>query len=209
MGKNIEIEIKARIEDPAVCKERLEGLAGEGAAFVKEDAYWLPLNEKKSGRVPPVSAAPLPPSGVRVRRERRTGGEVPEQTWVTYKIQESGLDGIEVNEEHEFEVSGGDEFEEFLTRLGLTRGIRKRKGGWKWRHGNITAELAEVAGDAPPAPPRNLGWFVELEILADPAEAETAPRAAGAELLQFLGLLGIAKENIEPRRYSQLLAARG
>ncbi|MDR2072656.1 MAG: hypothetical protein LBP60_04390 [Spirochaetaceae bacterium] len=209
MGTNTEIEVKARIEDHTGCKARLDDIAGRGSAFLKEDTYWFLSAERLAGEALPAKPGALPPSGLRVRREWHTGGGggAPEQTWVTYKIRESGPDkrGIEVNDEHEFEVSSGAEFEGLLARLGLKKGVYKRKRGWKWNYGNICAELAEVDGAVLPDPPRSLGWFVELEILSGPAEANPALGTAKAELLDFLAVIGIAEEKIEPRYYSQLL----
>ncbi|MDR2314447.1 MAG: CYTH domain-containing protein [Spirochaetaceae bacterium] len=211
MGNNTEIEVKARIEDQVDCKARLEGIAGKGTAFIKEDSYWFLSPERSAGEAALEGPGALPPSGLRVRRERYSGGEdgAPEQIWVTYKIRKSSPDkrDIEVNDEHEFEVSDGSGFEDLLVRLGLKKGVCKRKRGWKWKYENICAELAEVDGAVLPEPSRRLGWFVELEVLSDPAEAEFA--AVKAELLEFLARIGIPEEKIEPRYYSQLLFGKG
>jgi adenylate cyclase class 2 len=137
---------------------------------------------------------------VRIRREssRYPEGRTEEKVLVTYKTKEV-REGIEINDEREFTVSDGDTFGELLERLGLKPGVRKHKQGWAWTCGNIHAELCEVSGRN-----RNLGWFLELEILADDAETETVA-AARKELLGLLARLNVARDCIEERYYSELL----
>jgi adenylate cyclase class 2 len=154
----------------------------------------------------------LPGSGLRVRRERG-------QSRVTWKRKKK-LAECEVNDEHEFAVYDGGmsgksgEFEELLALLGLEKRIYKQKQGWVWQYRGITAELCEVSGSVhgEQAPEgarkgltlKNLGWFLELEILAAEDSPETVA-AAREQLLAFLGQTGIRKENIEDRYYSELL----
>lgn len=183
-----EIELKAHVENPEKLKARLEALAEYTGAFEKEDAYWFP---KKSG-------FPVPPSGLRVRREKDTapGGETSGIVYVTYKSKET-REGIEINDEKEFEVSGAEEFEELIGLWGFEKGIAKKKKGWAYRHGRINAELCQVEG---------LGWFIELEILGDKKDGETLDRAR-EELLRFLEDLGIGREKLESRYYTEMLRA--
>jgi adenylate cyclase class 2 len=183
-----EIELKAHAGSPEALKARLEVLAEYAGAFEKEDAYWF---SHKSG-------LPVPPSGIRVRREKDTapGGESSAAVHVTYKAKEV-RNGIEINDEREFDVSGAGEFEGLLGLLGLEKGIAKKKTGWAYRHGKINAELCEVEG---------LGWFIELEILSGKKDGETLDRAR-EELLRFLGDLGIGEEDLESRYYTEMLTA--
>jgi adenylate cyclase class 2 len=189
-----EIELKAHVENPEALKALLEAgfpaLAEYAGAFEKEDAYWFF----------PEAGFPVPPSGIRVRREKDTppGGEASELVHVTYKSKEV-RDGIEINDEREFDVSGVGEFEGLLGILGFTRGIAKKKKGWAYRRGRINAELCEAEG---------LGWFIELEILSDKKDRETLGRAR-EELLGFLGDLGIGEEALETRYYTEMLRAAG
>jgi adenylate cyclase class 2 len=148
----------------------------------------------------------LPQTGLRVRREKTGNGE---HALVTYKTKER-REGIEINDEHELEVSDGPGFEALLARLGLEKRIYKHKQGWSWNYHGITAELAEVSGassvdPSPPDSPKNLGWFLELEILADDDGAGTVD-AARQRLLDLLEKAGLRKENLESRYYSELLA---
>jgi adenylate cyclase class 2 len=185
-----EIELKAHAENPEALKARLEALAEYAGAFEKEDAYWFP---QKAG-------FPVPPSGIRVRREKDTppGGESSAVVHVTYKSKEV-RNGIEINDEREFDVSGAEEFEGLLSILEFTKGIAKKKKGWAYRRGRINAELCEVEG---------LGWFIELEILSAKKDGETLDRAR-EELSGFLGDLGIGEEALESRYYTEMLRTAG
>ncbi|MDR2662737.1 MAG: CYTH domain-containing protein [Treponema sp.] len=220
MGKHTEIELKARVPRWRDCRRRLTELAGGGSSLVKDDGYWFP------------AAAPGA-SGLRVRREHTGGeGQTAEHTLVTYKTKER-REGIEINDEHEFEVSDGAVFEELLERLGLEKRIAKHKTGWVWRYGGINAELVKVSGGAKvggaeaggtkvggagfdggtggPEPPdsagtKDLGWFLELEILSGPGGSDEAVAAARGRLLELLAQAGIGEADLESRYYSELLA---
>jgi adenylate cyclase class 2 len=188
----VEIELKAHIGNPELIKSRLDGIAEFSAAIEKKDVYWFPSaggGEKN-----------LPVSGIRVRKESITDaeGKFSQMVLVTYKNKER-RNGIEVNDEYEFEVSSAEVFEDMLGRLGLKQGIAKRKKGWAWKFRGITAELVTVDG---------LGWFVELEIIADKADRETSGEGR-KQLLGLLDKLGIERENIEERYYTEMLKALG
>jgi adenylate cyclase class 2 len=211
----IEMELKARVEKQD-CKKRLETIAGRGAAFVKDDAYWFPgfsgLPDKEAGGDP--RGGGILCSGLRVRREKKAGKET---TLVTWKKKEK-RNGMEINDEKEFAVSDGALFEELLYVLGLRKKTIKHKEGWAWNIDGITAELVEVSGIYTGTPNftsseipdssksgilKTLGWFLELEILD--CGDETAARR---RLLNTLAKAGIGEANIENRYYSELLAAQ-
>ena len=178
-----EIELKAHVQDNEALRRRLHEKADYLGAFEKEDTYWF-------------GSSGLPGSGLRVRREKRNlpDGTVKEAVFATYKVKEV-RDGIEINDEREFEVNPPQSFEDFLKEMRLKPGFSKRKRGWAFLKDGICAELAEVDG---------LGWFVELEILVDNIQAETVA-AARKRLLDFLFELGIGQEAIESRFYSEML----
>jgi adenylate cyclase class 2 len=196
---SIEIELKASVEDHRVVQERLSRLTPASFSFEKDDCYWTAGDGRKSSFQ----------SGVRLRWERivypsgRTGGEASgtteEKVLVTYKTKEV-REGIEINDEREFAVSDAAAFEGLLQRLGLEPGTRKHKQGWAWVLGAAHAELCEVSG-----PQHSLGWFLEIEILADNAEASTVA-AARQKLLGLLEKAGVPRSRIEERYYSELLA---
>ncbi|MDR3343619.1 MAG: class IV adenylate cyclase [Treponema sp.] len=184
---SIEIELKAWVDDSNGLKTRIDSLACFSGSFEKGDAYWHS-----------VAPVPLPPSGVRIREAMYidVAGRVTRHTWVTYKVKEV-REGIEVNDEHEFEVSDKAAFEGLLRRFGLEPGVTKHKQGWAWQYAGITVELALVAG---------LGWFVELEILTDTGNEDIVADAR-TRLLTLLQQLGIPEEKIESRYYTEMLQA--
>lgn len=184
-----EIELKAWVDDP----KDIQSIIGTFATYIKdyekEDAYWLPeveitpmLQEQKRGKLG---------SGIRVRKEN---GDV----FVTLKNKEV-REGIEINDELEFSVSNAQTFEQFLRSLGYAPWIRKQKTGKAWRWNNITIELSLVA---------NLGWFAELEIIAETNEPEQIEQAQ-KDLHTCLEMLGIPMTKIESRYYTELLLERG
>lgn len=182
---SVEIELKAWVDDPDRLRLRIFSCAGQGTSFEKADAYW----------VFPGGSGAVPPSGVRLRRETKTdpAGAVSRVLWVTYKVKEV-RGGMEINDEREFSVSDAAAFEELLRRLGLQKGMEKNKRGWAWNCDGITTELTEVAG---------LGWFVELEILAAD-DTDSTVAAARTRLLALLRKIGIKKDRIEPRYYTEM-----
>jgi len=180
-----EIELKAHARDSKALKLLLDKKAEYRGSLEKEDSYWH--SDGHSG---------LPPSGLRIRRENRffPDGTGKSATLVTFKTKEV-RDGIEINDEQEFEVNPGQPFEEFIGRMGLTQSASKRKKGWVYSYEGISAELTEVEG---------LGWFIELEILADNSQEETVTEGRN-RLLGFLDSLGVKREAIESRFYTEML----
>jgi adenylate cyclase class 2 len=195
----IEIELKAHVKDSEALKRLLFEKAEYLCAFEKEDIYYFPLN--------PLSISNFPRSGTRLRGESKTfpDGTVMKAIYVTYKTKEV-RDGIEVNDEKEFEVHSAQcspivVFDEFLKMVGLNPGFSKHKRGWAFSKDEINAELSEV---------EKLGWFLEIEIVLDDVESNTTIDAAIIEekkkmLMDFLSDLGIEKDAIESRYYSEML----
>jgi adenylate cyclase class 2 len=178
-----EIELKARIHD----YEQLMRLLSEKADYIcsieKEDVYWIM-----------DSCAPI--MRLRLRKERC---EFPDRNseslcFVTHK-NKILRDGIEVNDEREFEVKPVEEFEYLLGKIGLKPGASKQKRGWRFHRDGLNAELCEV---------EKLGWFLELEIIAEDSQEKTFAECK-KRLLDFLDSLGIEREAIESRFYSEML----
>ena len=194
-----EIELKAHVRDSEDLRLLLTEKAEYINAFEKADTYWLPAVNHAS-----ISYAKSP-AKIRVRRETRTlpDGTVESAALVTYKTKEV-RDGIEINDELEFEVSSGPAFEELLERMGFKPDASKRKKGWAFSKEGITAELSEVGGNPGNDSSRSLGWFIELEILADNSREETVAQGR-QRLTSFLSGLGIEKEAIESRHYTEML----
>ena len=186
-----EIELKAHVQDSGALRLLLAKQAEYKNAYEKEDTYWLPQ---------PDNAANSPK--IRLRRETCTfpDGTAESASFVTCKIKQlSG--GIETNDELEFEVSSAEAFEELLLRMGYQIDASKRKKGWAFRKDDITAELSEVSGSQGR---KSLGWYIELEILADNSREETV--AEGRQrLIAFLTDLGMGEDSLETRFYVDML----
>ena len=180
-----EIELKAHVRDSEALRALLDKKAEYKCAFEKEDSYWFP--DGPSG---------LPRSGLRIRRENRSfpDGSSESSAFATFKTKEV-REGIEVNDEREFEVRPARTFEDFIGRMGLKPGAAKKKKGRSYSRDGISAELCDVEG---------LGWFIELEILADNSLEETV-KAARKRLLDLLSDLGVESEAIESRYYTEML----
>jgi len=191
----VEIELKAHIKDSEALRLLLLGKAQYLCSFEKEDAYYFPTNNSD-----------IPKSGVRLRAESKTFPDGTEKkiAYVTYKTKEV-RDGIEINDEKEFEVYSHQystiaAFGEFLKMLGLKPGYTKRKKGWAFSKEEINAELLEA---------EKLGWFLEIEIvvndIGDQEKMDITIREAKKKLMGFLSELGIEKDAIESRYYSEML----
>jgi predicted adenylyl cyclase CyaB len=194
-----EIELKAHVRDSEALKTILSQKAEPGGAFEKRDVYWFG---------PETSAFPV--TKIRIRKEKRSFADGTEKSLclVTYKAKEEN-NGIEVNEELEFEVNPAEEFEEFLKKAGLKPGAGKRKRGWVFtKTVNSASELAAAELCAELVEVDGLGWFIELEILvsAEDKHEETLSKAKET-LLAFLDSLGIDREAIERRFYLDMLSS--
>jgi predicted adenylyl cyclase CyaB len=107
---------------------------------------------------------------------------------------------MEVNNESEFQVSDAGEFEEFLDFLGMKLIIKKEKQGCAFR---ITAEK-QVPVLAELSMVKGLGWFLELEILADNRD-DYVVEASRKRFYDLLECLGIPPDKIEDRPYTVML----
>lgn len=178
----IEIELKAWADAPEEIRVRLAAIARPLGSYDKADEYWrFPADRPQQ---------PELGSGVRIRR---LDAAAPDAV-VTFKRKEV-RDGIEINDEREFAVSDAATFAELLSRLGLVAWIRKRKTGAAWDADGITAELSDI---------ESLGTFIELEIIAESDDPRTV-EAARARLLDLLDRLGVPRQRIEGRYYTELL----
>jgi adenylate cyclase, class 2 len=116
-------------------------------------------------------------------------------SFIVTRKNKSQKDGIEVNDEIEFFISDAAEFIRFSLESGYVISIEKTKIGVSYTYNGITIELSDV---------NSLGSFIEIEILLDTAEPDKVA-AAKQRLLDTLEILGIDKEAIEPRYYSEML----
>jgi adenylate cyclase class 2 len=76
------------------------------------------------------------------------------------------------------------------------KGQSKHKKGFSWNYENITIELSEV---------EHLGWFCELEIIAEDDDAEFVALCRN-KLYEVLQKTGIDSSRIETRYYTEMLS---
>jgi adenylate cyclase class 2 len=193
--RTFELELKAWAAGPQGIQERLESFAVYIEEFRREDVYWFPSAGAHSPQ------ADFPRSGIRIRKEwtRDAHGREAEAVRITYKFKEV-RERIEVNDERELLLAppvwaGAEHLEELFRLLRLEPRAAKVKQGRAWRYGDVRAELCQVEG---------LGWFVEMEILAERDDEETC-EAARAQLLELLDKTGVERGKIETRYYTELL----
>lgn len=177
-----EIERKARIPDPEAIAASLSERFGAPSHSRKVDHYYSqPGDTDNRFRLRTLDADP----------HDDASGIV---TWKS-RIME---DGMEINEEHEFEVSSAPEFASLLGRIGCTVFAVKKKHTRAWRldHG-LLAELSKV---------EQLGWFLEVEaVIHDTEGVEQAKRRVNRVFEE----LGIPASDYEPRAYLSMLASGG
>ena len=195
----VEMELKVRLDDPEPVKRRLSALGALRRSHEKSDVYWA-----VPGRGTGFAAEQ--PLKVRVRREKTLDpeGRSGECTLVTYKIKKI-RDGMEINDEQEFALApaapGTDSagvFEDLLEWLGLARDSGKEKQGWAWTLDGRPPVLAELSLV------RDLGWFLELEIMTADQDERTVSESRN-RLLSILASLDISRDRIEARPYTELL----
>jgi len=170
-----EVELKARLPDPAAVEARAAQLGVFKKETLKEDIYF-----RRRG-----DTSPVPADRYRLRRE--AGKAV-----VTFK-QKVSRDGVEVNKESEFEVGNSHAFFRFADRFGFEPFVVKRKKSRVYRIGRADVELNQV---------EYLGHFVEIEILCNEEEQMLVART---EVARLLNQLGLSAEDLEPRYYIQML----
>ncbi len=177
-----EIEIKARVADPVATEAAIRAFARFERETVKLDEYW--------GLEGPADSF----TKVRIREEDGV-------STVTYKRKETRGD-IEVNDEREFTVSDRSALECLLEDLGFAVYVKKEKRTktFSCRAGNGTPVAIELSLVA------RLGWFVELEILAENPDEEYVARAESA-LRETLARCGVPESAIERRFYTEMLSA--
>ncbi|HPE36740.1 MAG TPA: class IV adenylate cyclase [Spirochaetales bacterium] len=173
----LEIELKARLRDPAAVEERLRAFARFVRAFDKLDSYWHGPDWRFARGT----------KGFRVRSDG-------DASVVTFKVKRNEA-GIEINRETEFEVSDQAAFVALIERIGCEPFYRKRKTGTLYEHDGFSIELVEVAG---------LGHFLEIEKLLDSDDPALMAITMGG-LKAVLAKAGVPESDIEGRSYSELI----
>lgn len=180
---NKEIELKARVNEPEKTKKLLESLYGEAENILKDDIYYIYRNIGTEHGQP-----------VRLRSENN-------KNVVTLK-QKSVANGVEINDELEFEVDNPENFLKYMQLTGAEQWLTKKKRGWKFDSdtdaGQAVIELCEVIG---------LGWFLEIEIVIESPEQDQIEKAMNT-IHKILEAAEISSDKIEPRYYSEMLRSR-
>jgi predicted adenylyl cyclase CyaB len=170
-----EVELKARLQNPAAIESAARQLGSFKYETFKEDVYF-----RRKG-----DANKIPTDRYRLRR-------MPGQLVVTYK-QKIRADGTEVNDETEFEVDNAHAFFKFTDRFGFEPFVVKRKKSRVYQVERADVELNEV---------EHLGHFIEIEILC---HKESEVPFARTELARLYNQLALTPADLEPRFYIDML----
>lgn len=176
-----EVELKARLTQPAVTESKAATLGIFEAELFKEDVYFRRKGETNSS----------PDERYRLRRESDQRGS---KAIVTFK-QRNNVEGMEVNEEVEFEVDNAHAFFRFTDRFGFEPFVVKRKRSRAYRVGRVKIEINQVD---------YAGYFAEIEVMT--GEEANVPLAQ-AEIAQVMRQLDLTQTDLEPRRYIDLIQA--
>jgi adenylate cyclase class 2 len=175
--KMIEIEVKAKVENPKRIMCSLDVLRGR---FLKKehqkDTYFnSPFrNFKETGEI------------LRVRKQ------IPGNDVLTFKGPRL-KSKVKAREEIEVNVENGSTIIKLLEKLGYEPWITVEKEREIWRFNKFTLSLDEV---------KNLGHFIEIEALVE--ETQSKPEVE-QEILRLLNKIGISKNLIERRTYLELV----
>lgn len=93
-------------------------------------------------------------------------------------------------DEIEVKVEDFDKTREILKRLGFKEEVWVKKHRYIYKLDNVTFELNKVEG---------LGDFLDIEVMSDNIEK------AKEKIWEIAKLLGLKKEDVEPRLYQELL----
>lgn len=187
--------MKAHVKDRNEVIKKLNSFADFLGRVVRDDTYWFNGKTK-----------------VRIRREKEITSENKigkEIILLTYKKKENRIsaegNAMEVNEEHECELSSSEAIETFLTDSGFFVDLKKHKNVLDWKYSftlpqsgqtiQVTLELCTV-------PP--LGDFLEVEVLSEKDDRDFT-ESVRKELENLIVLSGIEKSQIENRYYSEML----
>ena len=171
----VEVEIKAHVDDYEALTARLREFGTFQRQYVKEDYYF--------------SRSPTP-KGARFRLRR------DDEAWICTAKQKKLVDGVEQNVEREFAVSDGAAFRHFAEDLGFSVVVEKRKHGSSWLVGGVVVEVSSV---------NDLGQFVELELVLPDDSSEDDLASARQRLHALLEQIGITRDRIETRPYTQMI----
>lgn len=171
-----EVEIKARVSEHHIVREKIESFAGEGRNVNKVDFYFHKPKTKESAF-----------------RLRDNNGVLE----ITAKKKSSDAKG-ENNLEFEFtsDINQFDKAVDFFLCLGYEKYYKKSKCGWDWKIGNAHVELLEV---------NELGYFLEIEELLDFDADDEAVAKAQNHVNQLLLDFGCKQEDVCSQSYKSMI----
>jgi predicted adenylyl cyclase CyaB len=173
-----EIEYKFWLKDREGFIAKLESLGGKKLRdYHKKDRYFW-IDSKNASR------------DFRVRQD----GESVYVTMKDKKIE----NGMEMNLEQEFSVESMEAFSEFAKGIGARLFIEKEKVGLQYELPPFLFDISEVS---------RLGQFLEIEYIIPVDSSENDIDDAKNKLENVILDLELNKEDIEERRYTDMLQA--
>jgi adenylate cyclase, class 2 len=172
-----EIEIKGRVHNYKAVQDLLTERYRFIRNYHKQDFYYtLPSIQKD---LKPV---------LRLRHD---------ESWIVTKKSMELIDGMEINDEWEFEVSPGETFQVVIERLGFQVCCQNEKKGSEYQGEDIAFEFSEITG---------LGYFLEVEILLDDPDGSACSEAEQLIREAFLSFNTYSElVTIEPEYYTDML----
>jgi adenylate cyclase class 2 len=159
----LEFELKVRISSLDPVRQQLTGHNARFCGRIHEHDIYYNAPHRDFG---------VTDEAIRVRYTN-------DQAVVTYKGAKIKTSGLKAREELNIVVDSGTVFEQMLDRLGFIRTAEVNKWRENYRLSGAAITLDEV---------EDLGTFVEIEILAEDANSDTAARIQ--EIAKEIGVCG-------------------
>lgn len=185
----LEVETKVRIKDVKALREKIKKIAKFEKKETRGDDYFA-LHRKFRRHSYPKKAFRI--------RKKPDKFEVNFKKWLTKYWD----DEVVVKQEFEFILKDKEQVENLLALfkdLGFVEWIKKRKTSESYTHKKdkrIVIEINKV---------EHLGYFMEIEYLAQPSEMEKAKK----KIHETLKELGIDKKDIDNTGYTKMLWEKG
>ncbi len=172
----IEVEAKIKISNPKELRDKISNITSSKKKEVKIDYYYtLEKNKLK-----------YPKKSLRVRK-------INHVYQINFKQKLSYIKGIYAKDEREFEVTDIKNFLNLIKDFGFRLWLIKEKYSESYEiKKNFHIELNNV---------KNLGWFIEIEYLADKKEIGKARK----EIQELIRKLSLEKEKIIKEGYTKLI----
>jgi len=171
----IEVEAKVKISDISYFRKKAKEIGKFAGKKRKVDFYYTLQNDGK-----------YPQKSLRIRK-------LDKSYIINFKRRISGENKVDVKNETEFKVSDINGFQKLIEDFGFRKWLIKEKETELYKiKNNFNIELNKVKG---------LGYFVEIEYLANPDDVSKAKK----EVSSVLKKLGIDEKNVVKEGYTKLL----